>query len=199
MRKSQEIEKAIAILEEKGDKLSKVQIDILKNRRNEVWVFEHFVRESSNENRDEAAYCAARDAAKYLNGKLELEELIPNSGNCIAATEVSTGRLPSPNEMWKMIQELSSRVNRLERIIKQGQEFKVCTPDFRGEEEFDESEYMLQAVAYKYIGCSLTTLKSWKKKGVVPFYRKGGRIYFKKSDIDNNPILNRYKSMYKYE
>ena len=77
-------------------------------------------------------------------------------------------------------------------------DFNIHTPNLQEEGPApNDSEYMLQAVAYKYIGCSLTTLKSWKKKGIIPFYRKGGRIYFKKSDIDNNPVLNQYKSKYK--
>lgn len=46
MRKSQEIDRAIAILQKKGDKLSNVQIEILKNRRNEVWAFEHYIKNS---------------------------------------------------------------------------------------------------------------------------------------------------------
>lgn len=198
MRKSQEINKAIAILRKKDDRISMIQADVLKERRTEVWVFEHFVRDMAKAEQDEEVYCAARDAAKYLNGKLELEELIPDWEKWNTDTVVSTERLPSPNEMWKMIQELSSKVNRLERIINKGREFNIYTPDPQNEKpEYEESEYMLQAVAYKYIGCSLTTLKSWKKKGIVPFYRKGGRVYYKKSDIDNNPILNRYKSTYK--
>lgn len=198
MRKSQEISKAIAILRKKNDRISMIQADVLKERHTEVWVFEHFVRDMTKAEQDEDIYCAARDAAKYLNGKLELEELIPDWEKWNAYTVVPTERLPSPNEMWKMIQELSSRVNRLERIISKGREFNIYTSDPQNEKpEYEESEYMLQAVAYKYIGCSLTTLKSWKKKGIVPFYRKGGRVYYKKSDIDNNPILNRYKSTYK--
>lgn len=198
MRKSQEIDRAIAILQKKGDKLSNVQIEILKNRRNEVWAFEHYIKNSSNTNRDEVAYCAARDAAKYLNGKLGLAELIPNVEVYTINTKDVTEQLPSQNEMWKMIKELTNRVELLEMANSPQKDFNIHTPNQQGgKQEFDDSEYMLQSLAYKYIGCSLTTLKSWKKKGAIPFYRKGGRIYFKKSDIDNNPVLNQYKSKYK--
>lgn len=198
MRKNQEIDKAIAILQKKGDKLSNVQIEILKNRRNEVWAFEHYIKNASNTNRDETAYCAARDAAKYLTGKLGLAELIPNVEEYTIDTKDVAEQLPSQDEMWKMIKELTNRVELLEMANSPQKDFNIYTSNLQeGKQEFDDSEYMLQSVAYKYIGCSLTTLKSWKKKGVIPFYRKGGRIYFKKSDIDNNPVLNQYKSTYK--
>ena len=198
MRKSQEIDRAIAILQKKGDKLSNVQAEILKNRRNEIWVFEHYIRDTSNANRDEATYCAARDAAKYLNGKLELAELISDVEEYDVNTKDLTEQLPNRNEMWKMIKELTNRVELLEMKNGQKLDFKLYTPNLQEEgPNPNDSEYMLQAVAYKYIGCSLTTLKSWKKKGIIPFYRKGGRIYFKKSDIDNNPVLNQYKHTYK--
>ncbi len=44
MRKSQEINKAIAILRKKGDKTSLNQADVLSGRHSEVWVFEHYVQ-----------------------------------------------------------------------------------------------------------------------------------------------------------
>ena len=78
MRKSQEISKAIAILRKKGDKLSLIQADVLANRRGEVWVFERYVRDVADAERDESVYCAARDAAKYLIGRIEMAELIPD-------------------------------------------------------------------------------------------------------------------------
>lgn len=199
MRKNQEINKAIAILQKKDDKFGQIQIEILKNRRSEIWVFEHFIRNASNETRDEATYCAARDAAKFLYGKLELEELIPDAEKYPVEASTVTVEPLTQNEMWKKIQELTLRVERLERMKGHIQDFNEYTPNLQeNEQELEDNEgYMLQSVAYKYIGCSLTTLKSWKKKGVIPFYRKGGRIYFKKSDIDNNPVLNQYRNKYK--
>lgn len=198
MRKNQEINKAIAILQKKDDKFSKIQIEILEGRRTEIWVFEHFIRNASNETRDEATYCAARDAAKFLYGKLELEELIPDAEQYPVEASTVPVEPPTRNELWKRIQELTLRVERLERANNRIQDFKVFTPNLQDDaQEPDEEEYMLQAVAYKYIGCSPTTLKSWKKKGVIPFYRKGGRIYFKKSDIDNNPAIEEYRCKYK--
>ena len=54
MRKSQEVNKAIAILRKKGDKISLNQAEVLGGRHSEVWVFEHYVQNVSDECRDEA-------------------------------------------------------------------------------------------------------------------------------------------------
>ena len=80
MRKEQEIRKAVELLRGKGDRLSMIQADILEERRTEVWVFDHYVVQALGQSKDEDAYCAARDAARYLSGKLELEVLIPRAG-----------------------------------------------------------------------------------------------------------------------
>lgn len=68
MRKNREIDQAVAILRKKGDRTSMIQAEVLKERHTEVWVFEHYVRDVSEGKRDEAAYCAAREAALFLTG-----------------------------------------------------------------------------------------------------------------------------------
>ena len=167
MRKSQEIDRAIAILQKKGDKLSNVQIEILKNRRNEVWAFEHYIKNSSNTNRDEVAYCAARDAAKYLNGKLGLAELIPNVEAYTINTKDVTEQLPSQNEMWKMIKELTNRVELLE-MANSPQKILIYIHQIYKEVSKNST---IRSICFNHWPtsisvCSLTTLKSWKKKGL---------------------------------
>ena len=71
MRKSQEVNKAIAILRKKGAKISLNQAEVLGGRYSEVWVFEHYVQNVSDECRDEATYCAARDAALTGAGRTD--------------------------------------------------------------------------------------------------------------------------------
>lgn len=36
----------------------------------------------------------------------------------------------------------------------------------------------------KYLDCSLPTIHNLKKEGVLPFYRLGRKVYFKKSEVD---------------
>lgn len=97
--------------------------------------------------------------------------------------------------MWETIQILTNRVDYLERLIQKPK--SKIADDNSDTKSQDASDYLLQAETYLYIGCSLTTLKSWKNKGVIPFYRKKGRIYFKKSEIDKNKVIQRYRDIYK--
>lgn len=118
MRKSKEINRAIALLRLKGDRLSLIRAEVLSGRRTEVWVFKRFVRDAAPEEKDEAVYCAARDAARYVSGKLELEQLIPG-GESLGSADVPPppAILPTPNELWEIIQRLSARVESLENRI----------------------------------------------------------------------------------
>ena len=46
--------------------------------------------------------------------------------------------------------------------------------------------------ARELLDISNSTLHKWKRERIFPFYRIGGRIYFKRSDVDNklnNSIL----------
>jgi len=39
--------------------------------------------------------------------------------------------------------------------------------------------------ARELLDVSYSTLHKWKRERIIPFYRLGGRIYFKRSDVDN--------------
>lgn len=48
----------------------------------------------------------------------------------------------------------------------------------------------------KYLNCSLPTIHLLKKEGIIPYYRLGRKIYFKKTEIDacayvGNRFLNK--------
>ena len=184
MRKNPEINKAIGILQKKGDKLSMIQIEVLSERCTEICVFERYVQNVSNENRDEAAYCAARDAARYLYGKLELEELIPDASNYPEELTTDTLSLPTQEEMWKMIQKLSGQVECLKRQIhemkkdKSARKITVLPQKGKKREEYiepDKEEYLTPVQASEYVGCSITSLKIWKRKGLISFCRETER------------------------
>lgn len=42
----------------------------------------------------------------------------------------------------------------------------------------------------EYLHCSLPTIHKYKKDGVIPFYRLGRKVYFKKSEIDACAIVS---------
>ena len=46
-----------------------------------------------------------------------------------------------------------------------------------------EDDKLTQREAAKFLGISVTSLKSWKKKGKVPYYQIGRSIFFSKSEL----------------
>lgn len=188
MRKSQEISKAIAILRKKGDRISMIQADVLKGRRTEVWVFEHFVRDMAKAEQDEEVYCAARDAAQYLAGRIELAELIPGCDEeervemeeetiCVSASE---------------FQKLLKRVERLERRLKLTKEIPVSKR--KSVEEAPADDLIPQIEACKYVGCSKTTIKRWANNGFITGYVKGLNVYYSKRELDCSAVVKEYQS-----
>ena len=64
MRTEKELDEALSLLDENWNENSRVQADIIMNHRTEEWVFEHYVRGVSEEDRNEDLYFAACAAAK---------------------------------------------------------------------------------------------------------------------------------------
>lgn len=181
MRKSQEVNKAIAILRKKGDKISLNQAEVLGWRHSEVWVFEHYVQNVSDECRDEATYCAARDAALFLSGKLELAELIPDAEQYpIAEKELKES---SGKDRMKRLEE---RVAELEHVIALlSEKINLTVRD-------EDLGYMTSKEVVDYIGCPVSLMRNWRKKSVLPYYRRGSRIFYHKKDIDNSTTIKKY-------
>lgn len=180
MRKSQEINRAIAILYKKGDKNSLNQAEVLSGRHTEVWVFEHYVQNVSDECRDEAAYCAARDAAMFLSGKLELTELIPDAEQYPIAEkdlkQVGKDRM----------KRLEQRVAELEHVVA------LLSEKINLTVREEDTGYMTSKEVVDYVGCPVSLMRNWRKKGVLTYYCKSGRVFYHKKDIDNNTTIKKY-------
>lgn len=189
MRKNREIDQAVAILRKKGDKISMIQTDVLADRRTEVWVFEHYVRDVSEENRDEAVYCAAREAALFLTGKLELAELIPDAGKYTKIQVPDAPKKISTEILLRRIEKLEGLVEELLEERRQRCAYKKMP------ENYSRADFILQKKAYEYIGCSRTTLSSWTEKGMVQGYRKGTSVYYSKSELDTNPTVQNFRNI----
>lgn len=54
------------------------------------------------------------------------------------------------------------------------------------DEEFDISGLAA------YLKCSINTIHNLKRDGLIPFYRLGRKVYFKKSEIDRAAKINRF-------
>ena len=59
------------------------------------------------------------------------------------------------------------------------------TKTFKEQFEYQE-ELLTPEEAAKFLKCSPETIHNWKKSGKLNYYRIGGRIYFKKSEIINS-------------
>lgn len=187
MRKSQEISKAIAILRKKGDKISMIQADILKERRTEVWVFEHFVRDMAKSEQDEEVYCAARDAAQYLTGRIELAELIPGYEEEEKVETEEEMICVSASEFKKLLK----RVERLERRL--GLKKEISVSKRKSVEEAPADDLIPQIEACKYVGCSKTTIKRWANNGFITGYMKGLKVYYSKRELDCSAVVKEHR------
>lgn len=52
----------------------------------------------------------------------------------------------------------------------------------------DEEELLTVEETIKILKCSKQALWNWRKKDILPSYRLGNRVYYKKSDIYNKLI-----------
>ena len=122
MRTKNEIKQAVAILTRKADRLSLVQAEVLQGSMTEQQVFQKYVMEVAEENRDEEMFFAARDAARFSAGHIGLEELIPDVQSMTAADFAAAGALGVVDEesdtimlSRKEFNRLLARIERLEQ------------------------------------------------------------------------------------
>lgn len=188
MRKNLEINRAIAILRQKGDKLSTIQADVLAGRRTEVWVFEHFVRDMAKADQDEEVYCAARDAAQYLAGRIELAELVPGCGQEeIEVSEEEDTITVSKTDFLKLLK----RVERLER--RMGLQKEVPVTKRKSIKEAPIDDLISQIEACKYVGCSKSTIKRWADNGFITGYVEGLSVYYSKRELDRSAVVKEHR------
>lgn len=192
MRTKQEINQALGILYSRGDKISMLQADILENRRSARQIFQKMVMDVPQESRDEDAFFAARDAGMFLEGKLELEDFLPEVEPQIRKESEQTKVKVSVS-----LDYLITLTTRIERLEKQ-----VCfllerrnKSVYKHQADANKQDYLTQTQAYKYIGCSQLTLIRWTKDGMVRGYRKGSHVYYSKSELDINPTVQNFRNL----
>ena len=86
--------------------------------------------------------------------------------------------------MVNPFEQLNSRLDSIESLLLQldlakGEvPFPPAPPTAPAETKFD-----IAGLA-RYLDCSVQTVHNLKKEGILPFYRLGRKVYFKKSEID---------------
>lgn len=192
MRTKNEIKQAVAILNHKADRISSLQAATLEENRNEAWVFSTYVTSVPEEAKDEAAFYACRDAARFAAGRLTLEDLIPDAGQYGIPLEKV---MPKKERQTVSVQEfeaLKRKVKQLEGFVDDLLKERRQRAEYQKLPDTNRTDFIGQKEATELVGCSRETLGSWQSKGFITGYRKGGLVYYSKSELAASPVVQNF-------
>lgn len=181
---NKQIQKALAYLKDKDDVISAAQYNTLLNRMNESQVFSTYMASLPDEERNEDVYYAARDAARFLAGKLPLSAIIPLAEDDDNDTE-------DDDTVTIKRSQLEDILKRLERLEKKVGIRKVDRIAMVANKAPDDLISRLEAI--KWIGCGKSTIRRWALSGAITQYTSGGNIYYSKSEIKKSLVYQEYK------
>lgn len=186
MRPTKELKQALEQLSLQADSLERqAQIEVIRNCHSEKKVFELYVLKAEVKN--ESVFYAARDAAQFVAGKLELETLL-------GMDVLPVGNKPEPEEekvtvSKAYLEELERRIERLEKSV-----MGITDSVHLRQKRMDGKELIPQAEACKYVGCDQRTLCRWVNKGIIHREKWGRKIFFYKEELDSLPTVQAYKN-----
>lgn len=200
MRTKQEIKQAVAILCHKADRLSLAQATVLQGSMTEQQVFQKYVMETPEAERDEAVFFAARDAARFAAGHIGLEELVPDVQSMTAADFAAAGALgtmcePKKERQTVSVQEfeaLKRKVKQLEGFIDDLLKERRQRAEYQKLPDTNRADFIGQKEATELVGCSRETLNAWQRKGFITGYRKAGLVYYSKSELAASPVVQNF-------
>ena len=192
MRKQSEINRAIKILRAKDSRISLEQADVISHRLDERSVFDKYVKNVSEADRNEELFFAVRDAARFLKGDISLEVLIPWLDE-VEEPEADEDEMitVSAAEFNRLIR----RIERLERRLKLPKETSAAKR--KSVREAPNCDLISQVEACKYIGCGKTTIKRWANNGFITGYMKGANVYYSKRELDRSPVVQEHRQKQK--
>ena len=194
MRTKQEINLAIDLLNEYGGEFCREQAHVLRNRMSESQVFEAYVYNMPQEQKNEALFFAARDAAQYISGKLTISELIPNLPDSVSEELMQQKKEEEKDTVtlsYREFQNLQKRVERLERRLGLRAEINKVT---RKDAAEAPSDLISQAEVCRLLGCGKSTIKRWADKGLVTGYKKGKNVYYSKHGLMRSDVVKEYQA-----
>lgn len=200
MRTKNEIKQAVAILTHKADRLSLVQAEVLQAGMTEQQVFQKYIMEVAEENRDEAVFFAARDAARFSAGHIGLEELIPDVQNMTAADFAAAGACNTEKKTLKEKQTVSlrefealkRRVQQLEGFVDELLKERRRKAEYQKLPDTNRADFIGQKAATELVGCSRGTLGAWQRKGLITGYRKAGLVYYSRTELAASPVVQNF-------
>lgn len=187
MRKQSQIDRAIEHLKSYNDASSRIQVEVLEMKRSESWVFNQYVRDVPEDERDETLFYAARDAAQFLAGKIGISAICPDLEDEPEEEEEEETITLSLSEYKKLL----LRLERVERRL--GLRVGDVAPAPRKDISEAPDELIGQADACRLIGCAKTTIKQWANKGLITRYQKGYNVYYSRRELLGSSVVRDYK------
>lgn len=193
MRSPAEINQAISYLKGKGGRIAEEQIRVLSKQMTESQVFQTYVVNVGEENKDEALYFATREAAQYLAGKLTIEELIPGYETVVPVEDVTiAGRVVSDTMTLSLddFKTLLKRLDDQEQRIRQLEKWtgKKRTAYRRDRDPMpigvDQKNMLNQRTACTYLGIGKNTIKKYADMGLLSAYQYGRYVYYSKKELE---------------
>lgn len=185
MRKKSEIKRAIEALRQKCDHISQAKLQVLEGSRSEQWVFNNYVK-IPDEERDEEAFFAARDAAQFVAGKIGISAICPELEDEPEEDEETITLSRSEYE------KLLKRLERVERRL--GLRSQINIESRKPISMANATDLINQAEACKYIGCGKSTIKRWADKGLIAGYTKGQQVFYSKSELDKSKVVIEHRA-----
>ena len=187
MRKQSQINRAIEHLKSYNDVSSRIQVEVLEMKRSESWVFNQYMRDVPEDERDETLFYAARDAAQFLAGKIGISAICPDLEDEPEEEEEEETITLSLSEYKKLL----LRLERVERRL--GLRVGDVAPAPRKDISEAPDELIGQADACRLIGCAKTTIKQWANKGLITRYQKGYNVYYSRRELLGSSVVRDYK------
>lgn len=187
MRKQSQINRAIEHLKSYNDAASRIQVEVLEMKRSESWVFNQYVRDVPEDERNETLFYAARDAAQFLAGKIGISAICPDLEDEPEEEEEEETITLSLSEYKKLL----LRLERVERRL--GLRVGDVAPAPRKDISEAPDELIGQADACRLIGCAKTTIKQWANKGLITRYQKGYNVYYSRRELLGSSVVRDYK------
>lgn len=187
MRKQSQINRAIEHLKSYNDAASRIQVEVLEMKRSESWVFNQYVRDVPEDERNETLFYAARDAAQFLAGKIGISAICPDLEDEPEEEEEEETITLSLSEYKKLL----LRLERVERRL--GLRVGDVAPAPRKDISEAPDELIGQADACRLIGCAKTTIKQWANKGLITRYQKGYNVYYSRRELLGSSVVKDYK------
>lgn len=187
-RNRKEIEKVIfSLTDSHKDQIIK---NVLFKNMSEQDVFKEYLQAKSEDSRNMDDYYTARDAAKYLNGDLEISELgvtireKPNNNNDFIMMSV------------KDYQELMQKIDRIERRLGIRGSIGREPRKYISDSTDSPKDLMSQVDVCRMLGCGKSTIKRWADKGLITGYMKKTRVLYSKKELMNSQVVKEYIETY---